>query len=186
MNRFLVLALLVGIADSAGAQVPCSGLTGQARTNCLNVVQQQTQQRVQQQAAQQAQQQAQQSAGTATGAQLHTSNPPLTQAQRQATAQGIQKGNEAAIQSSKESVDAYNNAYNAAKVGDTVLRNAAGEVKPFGSAAYGLGDYIVNHPVTVQKNVPPLPKYGYTPPPVPIQTCKNFPSLPNCGPTRLP
>ena len=115
--------------------------------------------------------------------------PPITPAQHQATLQGVVTGKQAAAQNATQAAAAYNNAYNAAAVANSFAKDAAGKVVPGGSTIYGagnsLGTYVMTHPVTVQTAAPPAPKYGYTPPPVPVQTCKNFPSLPNCGPTRI-
>ena len=127
---------------------------------------------------------------TAALAQNRPPNAPLTQAQRQATLQGVAAGRQAAAQSRTEAAAALNNAYNTAKVADAVAKEAAGKIVPSGSAAYSagkaLGTYVETHPVTVQQSPAPLPHYGYTPPPVSVQTCKNFPSLPNCGSTKGP
>jgi len=47
MNRLIVLAALACAASSAVAQVPCAGLGGQARTNCLNAALRASQQNTQ-------------------------------------------------------------------------------------------------------------------------------------------
>jgi hypothetical protein len=114
-------------------------------------------------------------------AQNRAAGPPISPAQHRATLQGVAASKAAAAKNAHEAATAYNRAYRAARAGDVVIRQAAKAV-PYGGAAYGagkaVGHVIATYPVTIQKNVPPLPHYGYQAPRLPAPVMKALPSLP--------
>ena len=107
--------------------------------------------------------------------------PPITPAQHTATLQGASAGKAAAAKSANEVVAAYNVAIGAAKAADFAVGQAV-KVVPGGGPAYQggkiLGNIIMTYPVTVQQNLPPLPKYGYVPPTIPEPIKKIVSSMP--------